>query len=198
MLIKDAFSAASDEDLWDMDKFIFGKRNINRCYRCWRRERINFEDGDINCKDPFNPDGVETLACDGPCSITYYKDKIIESWTRSCHPGCVEERDQDGYTECCDGDLCNDGDSTQTRDKTCYSCMYYVKANTKAGPPNCADPFDPSGLSTVVCNGYCATTYNSLGPQDKTWIRTCVPTWRDTKDQYGYTKTCQGSLCNTI
>lgn len=78
------------------------------CYTCTYHVRKGSAAGLQGCRDPFIPDGIPEVPCKGPCAKIYHKISDNEyTVSRVCLPGCRTVRDAKGYTECCEGNLCN-------------------------------------------------------------------------------------------
>ena len=81
---------------------------IVSCYVCHYTKTLNHEQGLSNCDDPFLPDGIPLVNCDGFCART--KTKMSEGGTmiiRSCLPNCKNVKNHVISIECCVGAECN-------------------------------------------------------------------------------------------
>jgi len=78
------------------------------CYTCTYHVRKGAAAGLEGCRDPFISEGIPEVPCRGDCAKIYHKISDNEySVSRVCLPGCRSVMDSKGYTECCEGSLCN-------------------------------------------------------------------------------------------
>ncbi len=171
------------------------------CYSCTYHMRAGRPSGLKNCGHNFNPEGIPSVPCQGPCAVIYHETSATEySYTRICLPNCKE--DENGYTKCCEGDLCNGGGKESEEaegPKSCYSCTFQVLSGHEAGSPNCGDPFVAEGIPRVACDGPCAKIYNKDPTNGlEIWVRLCLPYCQSETPVkgLGYTDCCDGHLCN--
>ncbi len=62
-------------------------------------------------RDPFVAIDIPEVECKGSCAKIYLNISVTDfSLTRQCLPGCEDQEDVHGYTECCGGNRCNHGD----------------------------------------------------------------------------------------
>ncbi len=80
------------------------------CYSCTFQIRSGKASGYESCRDPFVAMDIPEVPCSGHCAKIYLNISVTDfSITRQCLPGCEDQQDDRGYTQCCGGNHCNHG-----------------------------------------------------------------------------------------